>query len=56
MARRFDATRLIVASHNLGKVREIAELLAPYRNIRFIFFGHVHRPIAAEGPGFLGLQ
>ncbi len=29
MARRFDAPRLIVASHNPGKVREIAELLAP---------------------------
>ncbi|MBM3516411.1 MAG: RdgB/HAM1 family non-canonical purine NTP pyrophosphatase [Alphaproteobacteria bacterium] len=29
MARRFRGRRLIVASHNPGKVREIAELLAP---------------------------
>ncbi len=31
MARRFEAGRLVVASHNPGKVREIAELLAPVR-------------------------
>ena len=30
MARRLDAGRLVIASHNPGKVREIAELLAPY--------------------------
>ena len=30
MRRRFDGDRLIVASHNAGKVREIRELLAPY--------------------------
>jgi XTP/dITP diphosphohydrolase len=30
MARRFDGQRLVIASHNPGKVREIAELLAPY--------------------------
>ena len=29
MARRFDGTRLVVASHNPGKVREIGELLRP---------------------------
>jgi XTP/dITP diphosphohydrolase len=29
-ARRFDGTTIVVASHNRGKVREIAELLAPY--------------------------
>ena len=29
MARRFDEPRLVVASHNEGKVREIRELLAP---------------------------
>src|SRR5438105_935934 len=28
LARRFDGTALVVASHNEGKVREIAELLA----------------------------
>ncbi len=31
MARRFDAEKLVIASHNAGKVREIAELLAPHR-------------------------
>jgi XTP/dITP diphosphohydrolase len=31
MARRFDGQRLVIASHNPGKVREIAELLAPYK-------------------------
>ena len=30
MARRFTAPRLVVASHNEGKVREIADLLAPF--------------------------
>lgn len=29
MARRFDGPRLVIASHNAGKVREIGELLAP---------------------------
>ena len=30
MARHFDHDRLVIASHNAGKVREIAELLAPF--------------------------
>lgn len=30
MARAFTAARLVVASHNAGKVKEIGELLAPY--------------------------
>ena len=30
MTRRFDGRRLVIASHNAGKVREIAELLAPF--------------------------
>lgn len=30
MARRFDGDRLVIASHNAGKVREIADLLAPF--------------------------
>ncbi|MSO75210.1 MAG: RdgB/HAM1 family non-canonical purine NTP pyrophosphatase [Alphaproteobacteria bacterium] len=30
MARRFDGSRLIIASHNPGKVREIADLLGPF--------------------------
>ena len=29
MTRRFDGDRLVLASHNPGKIREIAELLAP---------------------------
>ncbi len=31
MARRFDGDRLVIASHNPGKVREIGDLLAPFR-------------------------
>ena len=30
MARRFAGDRLVIASHNSGKVREIGDLLAPY--------------------------
>lgn len=30
MARQFSEPKLVIASHNAGKVREIAELLAPY--------------------------
>jgi XTP/dITP diphosphohydrolase len=30
MARRFTERKLVIASHNEGKVREIADLLAPY--------------------------
>lgn len=30
MTRQFEGNRLVVASHNPGKVREIAELLAPF--------------------------
>jgi XTP/dITP diphosphohydrolase len=31
VARRFDGDKLIVASHNAGKAREIRELLAPFK-------------------------
>lgn len=31
MVRRFSGNRLVIASHNQGKVREMAELLAPFR-------------------------
>jgi XTP/dITP diphosphohydrolase len=31
MTRRLDSDRLVIASHNPGKVREIGELLAPFR-------------------------
>lgn len=30
MARRFDSDKLVIASHNAGKVREISDLLAPF--------------------------
>ena len=30
MARHFDSKKLVIASHNQGKVREIGELLAPF--------------------------
>lgn len=30
MARRFNGRKLVIASHNTGKAREIAELLAPF--------------------------
>lgn len=30
MSRRFDGDRLVIASHNPGKVREIGDLLAPF--------------------------
>lgn len=30
MARHFDGNKLVIASHNQGKVREIGELLAPF--------------------------
>ncbi|HUC63409.1 MAG TPA: RdgB/HAM1 family non-canonical purine NTP pyrophosphatase [Alphaproteobacteria bacterium] len=30
MARRFSSGKLVIASHNAGKVRELAELLAPF--------------------------
>ena len=30
MARRFDQDKLVIASHNAGKVREIAELMQPF--------------------------
>jgi XTP/dITP diphosphohydrolase len=42
MARRFTDGRLVIASHNDGKVREIADLLAPFS-------------IAVESAGELGL-
>jgi len=31
MARQFDGDRLVIASHNEGKVREIADLLRPFK-------------------------
>ena len=34
-----------------GDGERIAELLAPYRNIRHLFFGHYHRPICGSWRG-----
>ena len=31
MARRFTGTQLVLATHNEGKVREIRDLLAPFK-------------------------
>ena len=36
MARHFDGAQLVIASHNAGKVREIANLLKPY-GVRSVF-------------------
>jgi XTP/dITP diphosphohydrolase len=42
MARRFSGGRLVIASHNSGKLKEIAEMLAPF-------------PVDCVGAGDLGL-
>jgi len=42
MPRRFAGGKLVIASHNPGKVREIAELLAPF-------------PVEVIGAAMLGL-
>lgn len=47
MARRFDGGRLVVASHNPGKVREIGALLAPF-NIEAVSAGDLHLPEPEE--------
>ena len=47
MARRFEGDRLIVASHNAGKVREIGELLAPF-NVQTVSAGELGLPVPDE--------
>ena len=47
MARRFEGDRLIVASHNAGKVREIGELLAPF-NVQTVSAGEMGLPVPDE--------
>ncbi|MBO6783220.1 MAG: RdgB/HAM1 family non-canonical purine NTP pyrophosphatase [Alphaproteobacteria bacterium] len=47
MARPFDNDRLVIASHNAGKVREIAELLAPY-DISVVSAGELGLPEPEE--------
>jgi XTP/dITP diphosphohydrolase len=50
MSRRFEGGRLVIASHNPGKVREIAELLAPYR-VDCVSAGELGLPEPAETGG-----
>lgn len=47
MARRFTGRRIVVASHNAGKVAEIADLLAPYE-IRAVSAGTLGLPEPEE--------
>lgn len=47
MTRRLEEGKLIVASHNPGKVREIAELLAPFR-LEVVSAGELDLPEPAE--------
>ena len=47
MARRFSGRRIVVASHNAGKVAEIADLLAPYE-IRAVSAGALGLPEPEE--------
>jgi len=53
MARRFDGDTLVIASHNQGKVREIAELLRPYCS-SFVSAGDLGLPEPEEtGASFI---
>nr|WP_194214493.1 RdgB/HAM1 family non-canonical purine NTP pyrophosphatase [Kordiimonas pumila] len=47
MARHFDGQKLVIASHNKGKVREIGELLAPF-GVETISAGDLGLPEPAE--------
>ncbi len=47
MARRFAEDRLVIASHNPGKVREIGELLAPW-NIEVVSAAELNLPEPEE--------
>ncbi|MBV1900422.1 MAG: RdgB/HAM1 family non-canonical purine NTP pyrophosphatase [Kordiimonadaceae bacterium] len=47
MARHFDGSKLIIASHNIGKVREIGELLAPF-SVETISAGALNLPEPVE--------
>jgi len=53
MARHFDGGRLVIASHNPGKVREIAELLRPY-DVDVVSAGDLNLPEPVEdGDSFI---
>lgn len=47
MTRRFDGDRLLVATHNRGKLEEIADLLRPF-GIELLFAGDLGLPEPAE--------
>ena len=47
MNRRFESGRLVVASHNKGKVREIGELLAPFA-VETVSVGDLGLPVPDE--------
>lgn len=47
MVRRLSNTRLVVASHNPGKVREISELIAPW-NLHAVSAGELNLPEPEE--------
>jgi len=54
MVRKLSGTRLVVASHNPGKVREIAELIAPWK-LQAISVGELGLPEPDETePTFIG--
>ncbi len=54
MARHFDGTKLVIASHNKGKVREIGELLAPF-GVETISVGELDLPVPVEdADSFIG--
>jgi XTP/dITP diphosphohydrolase len=54
MVRKLSGTRLVVASHNPGKVREIADLIAPW-NLQAISVGELGLPEPDETePTFVG--
>lgn len=47
MPRRFDGNRLVIASHNAGKVREIADLLSPFA-VDVVSAGALRLPVPEE--------
>ena len=54
MVRKLSGTRLVVASHNQGKVREIADLIAPW-NLQAVSVGELGLPEPDETePTFIG--
>lgn len=47
MHRKFDGAKLVIASHNPGKVREIGELLAPF-GVHVVSVGELNLPEPVE--------